>query len=78
MVNYLDVSNKWMQNTRYIKLLVDSNSTDIFQLLHSTHSHLTLDTCTGGWYLYTFSKSDVISSVQKHYCALGLVLVQEG
>jgi len=23
-------------------------------------------------YLYTFSKNDVISSVQKHYCSLGL------
>jgi len=26
------------------------------------------------WYLYTFSKSDVISSDPKHYCALGLGL----
>jgi len=27
------------------------------------------------WYLYTWSKNDVISSVWKHYCALVLVLV---
>jgi len=26
------------------------------------------------WYLYTWSKNDVISSVRKHYCALGLEL----
>jgi len=26
------------------------------------------------WYLYTFSKNDVISSVQKRYCALALGL----
>jgi len=26
------------------------------------------------WYPYTFSKNDVISSVQKRYCALGLEL----
>jgi len=26
------------------------------------------------WYLYTFSKNDVISSVRKRYCALGLGL----
>jgi len=29
------------------------------------------------WYLYTFSKNDVISSVRKHYCALGLELGSE-